>query len=265
MTTTRGATHASRLAAALCAVALATSACGGGDAERARRAAAESLTGLSAQVDELKKEQAASARERARVAEQLKAIDAQQAFLVAEAKALRDELVVTRRALTQSEASLRELRAAVDDAEKKAEAAAAPAASGASAASSPDALYTAALTRLRAEDYGQAIRDFGELIARFPQHALASNATYWIGEAHYRQRDFAQALVAFRKAVDEQPQSAQVPEALLKVGLCQRELRDTTAARESWERVVKSYPNTSAANQARALLPQLTGSPRGTR
>src|SRR5262245_32453739 len=97
--------------AAVCALAFPASACGGGDAERARRAAAESLSALSGQVDELKKGQEASARERTRMAEQLKALDAQQAFLVAEAKALRDELGVTRRALTQSEASVRELRA----------------------------------------------------------------------------------------------------------------------------------------------------------
>ena len=264
MTTTRGAISASWLAA-LCAVALAVSACGGGEAERARRAAAESLAALGGQVDELKKGQEASARERTRIAEQVKAIDAQQAFLVAEAKALRDELGVTRRALAQSESSVRELRAAVEEAEKKADAAAAPLASGAATGLPPDKLYTSAMARLRADEHGQAIREFGELIDRFPQHALASNAQYWIGEAHYRQGEFGQALVAFQKVVVEQPQSAQVPEALLKVGLCQRALKDTAAARESWERVVKSYPNTSAANQARALLPQLSGSPRGAR
>jgi tol-pal system protein YbgF len=258
MTTTCGATLASWLVA-LCAVALAVSACGGGDAERARRAAAESLAALSVQVDELKKGQETAARERARLAEQMKAVDAQQAFLVAEAKALRDELGVTRRALAQSEASVRDLRAAVDEVETKAEAAAAP------AASSPDKLYASAMARLRAEDHAEAIRELAELVDRFPQHPLASNAQYWIGEAHYRQRDFGPALAAFRKVVDGHPQSAQVPEALLKVGLCQRELKDTTAARESWERIVKSYPNTSAANQARALLPQLSGSPRGAR
>ena len=258
MTTTPRAPRVSWLAA-LCALALTASACGGGEAERARRTAAESLAAMSGQIDELKKGQEASARERTRMAEQLKALDAQQAFLVAEAKALRDELGVTRRALTQNEASVRELRAAVDDVEKKADAAA-PAAAG-----SPEALYTSAMARLRADDHARAVREFGEIVTQFPQHPLASSAQYWMGEAEYRQRDFGQALAAFRKVVDEHPQSPQVPEALLKIGLCQRELKDTAAARESWERVVKTYPSTSAANQARALLPQLSGSPRGAR
>jgi tol-pal system protein YbgF len=264
MTTTPRATHVPRLGALVCAVALAASACGGGDAERARRAAAESLAALNAQVEELKKGQEASTRERARIAEQMKAVDAQQAFLVAEAKALRDELGVTRRALTQSEASVRELRAAIDDVEKKVEAAA-PAASAGPAASSPDKLYSSAMTRLRADESAQAIRDLTELVDRFPQHALASNAQYWIGEARYRQGEFGLALAAFRSVVDGYPQSGEVPEALLKVGLCQREMKDATAARESWERLVKSHPSTSAANQARAFLRELGGSPRGAR
>ena len=245
--------------ATLCAIALIASACGGGEAERARRTAAESLAALSGQIDELKKGQEASARERTRMGEQLKALDAQQAFLVAEAKALRDELGVTRRAVTQGETSVRELRAAVDEVEKKADAGAPP------GTGSPEALYTSAMTRLRADDYAEAVREFGEIVARFPQHPLAPNAQYWSGEAHYRQRDFAQALAAFRKMVDEHPKSPQVPEALLKVGLCQRELKDTAAARESWERVLKAYPNTSAANQARALLPQIGAPARGAR
>ncbi len=100
---------------------------------------------------------------------------------------------------------------------------------------------------------------------RFPQHPLASNSQYWIGEVYYRQRDFRQALVEFQKLVDGYPQSAQVPEALLKLGLCHRALKDTAAARESFERVVKGYPGTNAASQARTLLSQLGGQGRGAR
>ena len=100
---------------------------------------------------------------------------------------------------------------------------------------------------------------------RFPQHPLASNSQYWVGEVYYRQRDFRQALVEFQKLADGYPQSAQVPEALLKLGLCHRALKDTAAARESFERVVKGYPGTDAASQARTLLSQLGAEGRGAR
>jgi tol-pal system protein YbgF len=107
--------------------------------------------------------------------------------------------------------------------------------------------------------------EFSELVDRFPQHPLASNSQYWVGEVYYRQRDFRQALVEFQKLVDGYPQGAQVPEALLKLGLCHRALKDAAAARESFERVVKGYPGTNAASQARSLLSQLGGQGRGAR
>ena len=60
---------------------------------------------------------------------------------------------------------------------------------------SPEKLYASAMASFRSEDYRQAVLEFRELVDRFPQHPLASNSQYWIGEVSYRQRDFRQALV----------------------------------------------------------------------
>jgi tol-pal system protein YbgF len=244
-------------------------ACTTGDAERARSAAA--LADLHGQFAELKKNQDAGSRERARLAEQVKAIDAQQAFVLAETKAVRQELDQLQKEVGQTGAALRELRLTVEDAERKA---AAPPAGAAVAATpgrggpreaSPEKLYASAMASFRSEEHGQAVLEFGEVVEQFPQHPLASNSLYWIGEVYYRQGEFRQALVKLEKLIDGYPQSAQVPEALLKVGLCHRALKDTAAARESFARVMKNYPGTNAASQARALLSQLGGQGRGAR
>src|SRR4029077_3301181 len=125
----------------------------------------------------------------------------------------------------QLASALRELRLAVEDVERKAAAPPAvapkPGSEGAREVS-PEKLYASAMANFRSEDNGQAVLEFRELVDRFPQHPLASNSQYWVGEGYYRQRDFRQALGEFQKVVDGYPQSAQVPEALLKLGLCYR-------------------------------------------
>jgi|KBSSwiStaDraftv2_1062776.scaffolds.fasta_scaffold206069_2 tol-pal system protein YbgF len=271
MQATRAGTRPSAVTSlALLVAMMVMTACTTGDAERARRAA--EVADLHGQFAEVKKNQDAAARERVRLAEQVKAIDAQQAFVLVETKAVRQELDQLQKEVGQVASALHELRLAVEEVERKA--AAPPAASSAVTAkpgaesareASPEKLYASAMASFRSEEHRQAVLEFGELVDRFPQHPLASNSQYWIGEVSYRQRDFPQALVEFQKVVDGYPQSAQVPEALLKLGLCHRALKDTAAARESFERVVKQYPGTTAASQARTLLSQLGGQGRGAR
>src|SRR6266545_14455 len=198
---------------ALLVVMMVTAACASGDAERARRSA--EVADLHGQFAEVKKNQDAASRERTRLAEQVKAIDAQQAFVLVETKAVRQELDQLQKEVGQLASALRELRLAVDDAERKAAASSAvapkPGSEGAREAS-PEKLYASAMASFRSEDYRQAVLEFSELADRFPQHPLASNSQYWIGEVSYRQGDFRHALVEFQKLVDGYPQSVQVPE-----------------------------------------------------
>ena len=249
--------------AVLAAVTLA----GCGTGEKARREA--EMAALVKQVDEIKKGQDQMAREVGRLAGELKALDAQAAFLVGETKASAQEREQVKTAIQQQDDALRSLRSALDETNQKvatlsvpppAPAAPKPAAPTVSKDVTPEKLFATAMTSFRAEEHGQAVLEFTELIDRFPKHTLAASAQYWIGEAYYRQRDFNQALTEFQKVPDLYPQSQPVAEALLKVGMCYRALHDVPRARETWEQVVRSHPKSEAATQARALLASL-GSP----
>jgi tol-pal system protein YbgF len=251
--------------AALAALALAIAGCGTG--EKARREA--EMAALVKQVDELKKGQDQTSREVARLSGELKALDAQAAFLVGETKASAQEREQLKAALQQQDGALRSLRGALDETNQKvatlsvpppAPIVPKPAPPPVSKDVTPEKLFATAMTSFRAEEHGQAVLEFTELIEKFPKHALASSAQYWIGEAYYRQRDFNQALTEFQKVPDLYPQSQSVAEALLKVGMCYRALHDVPRARETWEQVVRSHPKSDAATQARALLAAL-GSP----
>ncbi|HKA61127.1 MAG TPA: tol-pal system protein YbgF [Methylomirabilota bacterium] len=258
------------LLAGLGVLAVATAGCG--SAEKTRREA--EMAALVKQVEELRKGQEQTRKEVARLAGELKALDAQAAFLVGEAKTSAQEREQLKGASLQQAEALRSLRTALDETNQKVAALsvpqpAAPAAKPTTPSGgrdvTPENLYAQAMATFRAEEHGQAVIEFTELIDKFPKHALAASSQYWIGEAYYRQRDFNQAVTEFQKVPDLYPQSGPAAEALLKVGLCYRALHDVPRARETWEQVLKSYPKSDAAAQARTLISSLGASGRPAR
>jgi len=124
-------------------------------------------------------------------------------------------------------------------------------------AGSVENAYTAGLASFRAREYGQAILDFLDIVAKHPTHLLAPSAQYWIGEAYYRQHDYRQALVEFQKVLDWGSVNPKLADALLKAGLCYNNLRETSRAQEAWQRVLREFPGAPAAGQARTLLSSL--------
>lgn len=247
-------------------VLLATAAAGCGTGEKARREA--EMAALVKQVEELKKGQDQIGKDVGKLAGELKALDAQAAFLVGETKTAATEREQLKAAIQQQDGAVRGLRSALDETNQKVATlsvplptppAPKPAAPPAGREVSAEKLYATAMASFRADEHGQAVLEFTELIDKFPRHSLAGSAQYWIGEAYYRQRDFNQAVTEFQKVPDLYPQSPPVAEALLKLGMCYRALHDLPRARETWEQVVKSHPRTEAATQARALLASLGG------
>ena len=223
-----------------------------GCASSERAAQQREIAALRSQVEEIRKGQETQAREMARLAGEMKALDAQSTFVISEVKASSEERARVQAAIAESGTALRELQTQVG-ALSKAVVPAAP------LAAAPDQLYATAMASLKAEEHMRAAREFGELTAKFPDDPLASNAQYWIGEAYYRARDFPAALVEFQKVIDRYPASAQVPEALLKIGLCHRALKDQARARVAWEQVAHDFPGTNAASEAHSLLATLGG------
>jgi tol-pal system protein YbgF len=247
-------------------VLIGVAAAGCGTGEKARREA--EMAALIKQVEELKKGQEQVAKDVGKLAGELKALDAQAAFLVGETKAAATDRDQLKAAMQQQDAAVRGLKSALDETNQKVATLAVPppappapktVAPPAGREATAEKLYATAMASFRAEEHGQAVLEFTELIDKFPRHTLASSAQFWIGEAYYRQRDFNQAVTEFQKVSDLYPQSPPVAESLLKLGMCYRALHDLPRARETWEQVVKSHPRTEAATQARALLASLGG------
>ena len=229
---------------------------------------------------DVKSAQDGQAQEITRLAGDIKALDAQQAFLVAEVKSLGEQVAKLKASVDEAESTMRALRATPVPPESRPAAAPAPPPQAAPAAAEPapkpaapapaaspsasaapasrngdaDRAFAGALAKFRAGDDGQAALEFTDFAAQFPSHPQAAAAQNYIGEAYFHQHEYKQAMAEYQKTVDGYTQAAQVSEALLKIGLCQRALGDAAAAKAAWEQVVKQFPKSDAARQARALL-----------
>jgi len=114
--------------------------------------------------------------------------------------------------------------------------------------------YQQAYDDLRNGRTDQAITGFNAYIANHPGSAYASNAEYWLGEAHRVNLDNAAARKAFNAVIENHPNSAKVPDALLKLGYIEMEEKNPAKAREILTRVSTEFPASKAAALAQKKL-----------
>lgn len=119
------------------------------------------------------------------------------------------------------------------------------------------AAYDVAFKAIRAGNYVEASREFRSFIQQYPNHALAPNAWYWLGESYYATTNYPVALESFQQLLSQFPQSDKAPDALLKVGYSQLELKQTAAAKATLAQVASKYPGTKAASLAQERLQRL--------
>ncbi len=81
------------------------------------------------------------------------------------------------------------------------------------------ALYDSAFSELKSAQYDNAERDFNDFLVKYPDHALAANAKYWLGESYYARGKFADASKVFAEGYQKYPKAAKAPDNLLKLGL----------------------------------------------
>jgi tol-pal system protein YbgF len=115
-------------------------------------------------------------------------------------------------------------------------------------------LYAGALSLYSGRDYQQASSKFKEFVTVYPDHKLAGNAQYWIGECHYSQNRFAEAAEEFALVERAYPASQKVPAALLKKGLSLEKLKRMPEAQAALQRLVEKYGQSEEAAKAKEKL-----------
>ena len=138
----------------------------------------------------------------------------------------------------------------------------------------PQDIYQAAYLDFSKGSYALAIAGFREFLRRFPDHDLAGNAQYWIGEAHYslargyanqNQSDKAresleQAVTEFRRVVANYPRGEKVPAALFKEALTLIDLKQPALAQARLQYLIDNFPQAEETPLARDRLASLKSS-----
>jgi tol-pal system protein YbgF len=130
--------------------------------------------------------------------------------------------------------------------------AAAPAgAPPAAAAGAADQVYNDAFKKLQDGDYAGAEKGFRAFVQRNPQHALAGNAQYWLGETYYARRDYQNAMTAFAEGYKAYKSSPKGPDNLLKLGVTLATLGRKPDACAVFARFGQDYPRATDLQKRR--------------
>ncbi|MBW3569756.1 MAG: tol-pal system protein YbgF [Gemmatimonadetes bacterium] len=128
---------------------------------------------------------------------------------------------------------------------------------GEQAAGDPQELYDAALGALRRGSVGTARAGFEEFLRAHPQHRLAADAQYNIGQSYEQGREPANAITAYGRVVELYPTSARAPAALLRMGRLELGRGNRTEARSRFNAVVQRYARSPEAGEARTELQRM--------
>lgn len=119
---------------------------------------------------------------------------------------------------------------------------------------SPEDVYRRARLHLEKNEYESAEKLFSQLARQYPDHNLAVNSLYWMGECHYAMQDYHGAVMIFKKLLKAYPEGTKVPDALLKTAYAYLSLDETEKAHEYLKMVVKQFPFSTAGEQAEEKL-----------
>jgi tol-pal system protein YbgF len=116
-------------------------------------------------------------------------------------------------------------------------------------------LYDRALGEIREKQDFSAGRELMEtFLKRYPEHDLAVNAAYWIGETHYAEKAFEKAILQFEDIIQKYGEHPKVASAMLKQALAFEATGDKATAKVLLERVIESVPLSDEAAKAKQKL-----------
>ncbi len=126
-----------------------------------------------------------------------------------------------------------------------------PPAAGAANTAGADQLYHDAFKLLQDGDYAGAERGFKTFLQRNPQHVLAGNAQYWLGETYYARRDYQNAMTSFAEGYKVYKTSPKGPDNLLKLGVTLAALGRKPDACAVFSRFGQDYPKATDLQKRR--------------
>ncbi len=114
-------------------------------------------------------------------------------------------------------------------------------------------VYQSALNEFNNGRYKKALHQLITLNKQFPNHWLASNFEYWIGECYFGLEDYQSALAHF-KMIEIYKEGQKHDDALLMAGICYIRLGEKERASEVLHNLLSKYPKSEYINLAKKYL-----------
>lgn len=114
--------------------------------------------------------------------------------------------------------------------------------------------FNSAKALMLEKKFDESISQLAIFAKRYPDHPLAPNAWYWIGEIYLVQRNADSAKPAFERIVAEYSGHEKVPDSLYKLGIIAQQASDSATAKRYFEQVIADFPASQSAKLARARL-----------
>lgn len=116
--------------------------------------------------------------------------------------------------------------------------------------------YQSALNQFYNKNYPAAIQQFQNLLSTNPNHQLASNCQYWIGECYNQQKRYSDAITAFNRVM-QYGSSYKFDDALIMSGIVYMKIGDKQTAKQQFQELVSRYPKSEYAPKAMRYLGSL--------
>jgi tol-pal system protein YbgF len=116
-------------------------------------------------------------------------------------------------------------------------------------ADTPEKLYELSYESLLRRRYGEAEAGFRSFVQKHPEHDLAGNAEYWLGETYYLQSNYKEAAQAFLTGYQSYPQNRKAADSLLKLGLSLNHLGQKDQACAAFATIEAKYPKAAEARK----------------
>lgn len=118
-------------------------------------------------------------------------------------------------------------------------------------------VYDTALAAYQRRSFSTARGGFEEFLRVAPQHRMAADAQFFIGETYAQSGQADPAVQAFTRVVELYPSSARASAALFRVGQVELGRGRRDEARARFNQVVRAYPNAPEAARARTELQRM--------
>lgn len=116
--------------------------------------------------------------------------------------------------------------------------------------------YDLALNSFNSGEYTTAVQKFQKLLDNEPNHKLADDCQYWLGECFMAMRDYTRAIVEYEKVFsydDKENEDA----AQFKIGLSFLESGNRKMAKYELDSMLNFYADSELARKARSYLQRL--------